>query len=105
MQLTWPRDLRCSLVSGGLKTSNLLNISAFCPVCLFVLQTLNVVGLLGEYCSWEDNGDNTPSATIVGELAVYRRARPSSSVCLYFTYVFLVPRFIYATLSLRQPPL
>ncbi|CAN0262976.1 unnamed protein product, partial [Ectocarpus sp. 12 AP-2014] len=36
------------------------------------LQTLDVVGLLGENCSWEDHGDNTPSATMVGELAIYR---------------------------------
>ncbi|CAM9232465.1 unnamed protein product, partial [Ectocarpus sp. 13 AM-2016] len=35
------------------------------------LQTLDVVGLLGENCSWEDHGDNTPCATTVGELAIY----------------------------------
>lgn len=51
--------------------------------CLF-MKTLDVVGLLGEHCSWEDDGGNSrssidgissPSATSVGELAVYRRAR------------------------------
>lgn len=35
-------------------------------------QTLDVVGLLGEHCSWESDGDGTPSATALGELAVYR---------------------------------
>ncbi|CAM9498965.1 unnamed protein product, partial [Scytosiphon promiscuus] len=41
------------------------------------LQTLDVVGLLGEHCGWEDQGrssmdsSSSPAATTVGELAVY----------------------------------
>lgn len=44
---------------------------------MFFSQDLDVVGLLGKYCTWEEeegggDGECMPSKTLVWELAVYR---------------------------------